>query len=100
MKATTDNGDVIQVKSSAIDYALRIGLIVVSLAMAYGVLWLKVNAPTREEFNRLNDSVQGLRGDMSLGQEQLKRLIAHEERIRQLEREFDRMFPNRRRQNE
>lgn len=42
----------------------RWGMAAGTLIAAYGVMWVKINAPSREQFQALTSQVQGLREDM------------------------------------
>lgn len=60
---------------------------------AWAAMWVKVHAPTKEEFNVLVREVQGLREEM-IKQVSYSRLLEdHEQRLRTMERNDSRRFP-------
>lgn len=49
---------------------------------AYGSMWVKLNAPSRAQFDKLTEEVQGLREDMI-------RITVHKERTDKIESRLD-----------
>lgn len=93
-----------RVKEGAWVVVWRWGMALVGLA-ASGIafnatMWVKLNAPTRTEFNELSKGVQSLREDLIRRESQQIQLTHHDKRITQLEEESRRRYPATRREGQ
>jgi hypothetical protein len=60
----------------------RWGMGIAALVAAYGAMWVKLNAPSRDQFNLLTVQVQGLREDMI-------RMSSQRDRVEKLESKLE-----------
>lgn len=92
-----EESDMRRVKEGAWVVAWRWGMALLGAALSgvalYATMWVKLNAPTRFEFNELSKGVQSLREDLIRRESQQIQLSHHEKRIAQLEEESRRRYP-------
>ena len=71
----------------------RYGTTILIAIGAWAAMWVRANAPTKEEFNALIEQVRGLREEQIKTGTYWRVIEDHEQRLRKLEANENRRFP-------
>lgn len=71
----------------------RYGTTILIAIGAWAAMWVRQNAPTKEEFNHLIEQVHALREESIKANSYWRTIDDHEQRLRKIEEESRRRFP-------